>query len=81
MSDPEYRSAEHVARELLGTLLEDGADAVVVLWSRTAKNETRVYNASLGNRYAIVGMLWDVAEEMTRSEDETEEEDEESNRD
>ena len=42
MSEPEYRPAEHVAREILGTLLEDGADAVVVTWCRTVKNETRV---------------------------------------
>ena len=81
MSDQEYRPAEHVAREILGMLLEDGADAVVVTWCRTMKNETRVYHASLGNRYAVVGMLSDVFEEMTRIEDEAEEEDEESNRD
>jgi len=81
MSDQEYRPAEHVAREILGMLLEDGADAVVVTWCRTVKNETRVYHASLGNRYAVVGMLSDVFEEMTRIEDEAEEEDEESSRD
>ena len=81
MNDPEYRPAEHVVREIMGTLIEDGCDAVVVTWCRTVKNETRVYHASLGNRYAVVGMLSDLVEEMTRIEEESEEEDEESNRD
>lgn len=75
----EYRPAEHIARELLGLLIEDGADAVAITWSRTIGRRTDVHHASLGNVYAIEGMLNEV---MSRyAEEPIEEEDEESNRD
>lgn len=72
MSD-EYRPAEHVARELLGLLIEDGCDAVSVTWSRTKGKRTEVRHESIGNAYAVEGMLNEVMERFHIDEQEVEE--------
>jgi hypothetical protein len=74
----EYRSAEHIARELLGLMIEDGCDAVSLTWSRTDGRKTFVRHESLGNAFAVEGML---NEALERYAEEPEEEDEESNSD
>ena len=75
----EYRTAEHIARELIGMLIEDGADAVALTWSRTNRQRTEVRHESLGNTYAIEGMLREVIERYVQ-EDAVEEEGEEEQR-
>lgn len=53
----EYRPAEHVIREMLGMLIEDGCDAVSITWSRTNGRKTVVKHESIGNAFAVEGML------------------------
>ena len=74
MKDREYRTAEHLVRELIGLLIEDGADAVTVSWSRTRKGQTECSHEALGNYFAIVGLLTEAMKEMAeRGESEEEE--------
>ena len=75
----EYRPAEHVARELLGLLIEDGCDAVSITWSRTDGKRTIVRHEAIGNAFAVEGMLNEALDQYT--EEPTEEEDEESSHD
>jgi hypothetical protein len=75
----EYRPAEHVARELLGLLIEDGCDAVSITWSRTDGKRTVVRHEAIGNAFAVEGMLYEALENY--GEETIEEEDEESNHD
>ena len=78
MKEEEYRTAEHIAGELLGMMLEDGCDAVSVTWSRSDRHGTHVRNRYLGNHYAVLGMMSEVVERLTDPAEEMgEEEDEE----
>lgn len=77
MSEREYRTAEHLVRELVGLLIEDGADAVTVSWSRTVKGMTECKHEALGNYFAIVGLMTEALKEIAER-GEAEEEQEES---
>lgn len=77
---PEYRTAEHIARELLGLMIEDGCDAVSIVWSRTTGRKTEIRHEAIGNAYAVEGMISEVLDRYV-AEEPSEEEDEESTRD
>lgn len=76
MSDREYRTAEHLVKEMLWTLIEDGADAVTLSWSRTDKGVTECRHESVGNYFAIVGLLTEAMKEMAERGSAEEEEEE-----
>ncbi len=82
--EKEYDQTLHIVRNLIGLLIEDGCDAVVVSFSRTTVNETTTHYETYGNKYAVGGLahetLRSLAEELGEFEDsgfEIEEDDEE----
>ena len=59
MSEPEYSQTLHQVRELIGMLIEDGCDAVVLSWSRTEKGSTLCDYETFGNFFACNGLAHD----------------------
>jgi|TARA_R100000084_G_scaffold33188_1_gene13125 hypothetical protein len=82
--EKEYDQTLHIVRNLIGLLIEDGCDAVVLSWSRTTVNDTTTQFETYGNKYAVGGLahetLRSLAEELGVFEDsdvEIEEDDDE----
>lgn len=59
MSEKEYTKTMHQVRELIGMLIEDGCDAVVLSWSRTEKGSTACDYETFGNFFACSGLAHD----------------------
>ena len=62
------------ARRVLASFIEEvGADAVVLVWTKTRRGVTSTHDATFGNEYACKGAIEDVLDSWTyQSEDEEE---------
>lgn len=69
MPEKEYNQTEHRLRELIGMLIEDGADAVVVGWSKTVKNDTTVNHEAWGNHFAVRGLALETFRNLAASDE------------
>ena len=59
MSEEQYSETMHRIREMIGMLIEDGCDAVVLSWSRTEKGSTVCDYETFGNVFACNGLAHD----------------------
>lgn len=59
MSEEQYNETMHRIREMIGMLIEDGCDAVVLSWSRTEKGSTVCDYETFGNFFACNGLAHD----------------------
>lgn len=66
--------AEKAARQIIE---ENGADAVVILWTSHAKRQTRFWRHQIGNALLCNSMIETTFEEQNASSSEEEEEEEE----
>tara|TARA_R100001463_G_scaffold88700_1_gene143465 strand:- start:899 stop:1144 length:246 start_codon:yes stop_codon:yes gene_type:complete len=79
-NEDEYSETMHRIREMIGMLIEDGCDAVVLSWSRTEKGTTVCDYETFGNFFACNGLAHDTFTRLVQGQSptaEVREEDEE----